>query len=161
MHDFTIRIAAKKDMAAASKFATPVVKELGFYNKEQMARNIYEMSAKELKANLKIYRDSVIIAITKEGKIVGLLTHFVGLNHVDWLDWILVDQRFRKKGLGKAMLNYAIQNAKRNGCHKIWCDTDPNNKQAIKFFKRMGFRKIGIARKHSFGQDVIFWERLF
>lgn len=159
MREFTIRLATKKDLRAASKFGIPVVKSLEFYNKEHTARNAYEMSVKDLKVTLKRHRGSIIIAVAKDGNVVGLCTHFVGCGHVDWLDWILVDKSFRNKGLGRALMNYTIQEAKKHGCHKIWCDSNPGNKPALKFFRSMGFRKVGILRRHAFKEDEILWEK--
>ncbi len=160
MHDFTIRLATKKDLSAISKFATPVVKSMKFYNREHTAKNIYEMSVRDLKDTLRNYKDSLIVAMAKDGSAVGLCVHMEDHGHVDWLDWILVHKSFRKKGLGKAMLNYAMQEAKRHGHHKIWTDTSTKNKPAIKFFQRMGFRKIGVRKRHAFRQDEIVWEKL-
>jgi hypothetical protein len=53
MRDFTVRLARKRDIPAVSRFATSVVKSMKYYNKEQMAANIYEMSTKDLKNTLK------------------------------------------------------------------------------------------------------------
>ncbi len=160
MHDFTIRLATKKDLSSISKFATPIAKSLKFYNREQMARNIYEMSVKALKETIKENKDSIIIAESKDGNVVGLITQFPGFGHVDWLDWILVDRNFRGKKIGRALVKYAIQQARKHGCHKVWCVSHPNNKQVLKFSQKMGFRKVGILKKHSFQQDEILWEKL-
>ena len=97
--------------------------------------------------------------MAKDGRVVGMCTHYIGHGHVDWLDWILVDQSFREKGVGRALINFAMKDAKKHGCHKIFCDTHPRNKPAFKFFSRMGFRKVGILRKHAFREDQIMWEK--
>ena len=159
MRGFTIRLATKEDLPAVSRLGTAVVKSMKFYNKEHTAQNIHEMSLKELKKDFNTYKDSIIIAVAKEDNVVGLCEHFVGHGHVDWLDWGLVDKRFRRKGIRRAMLNYEIREAKRQGCHKVWCNTNPENKPAIKFFKRMGFRKVGILKRHAFREDEILWEK--
>ncbi len=130
-----------------------------FYNKEHMARNVYEMSTKDLKDGLKHYKDSLIIAVAKDGSVVWLVWHNEDHGYVDWLDWILVAPAFRKKGVGRAMLNYAMQYAKRHGRHKIWTNTNPKNKLAIKFFRKMGFRRVGILKRHAFKQDEILLEK--
>ncbi len=157
--DFDIRFATIKDIPAISRFGTPIVKSMKFYNKEHMRRNIYELSVKDLKDTFRT-KDSIIIATTKEGKVVGFCVHYIGHGHVGWIDWLLVDDTLRKRGLGRALVNYAIRDAKRRGCHKVWCDSNPNNKNAKKFFTKMGFRKIGVAKRHAYGEDEIFWEKI-
>lgn len=160
MSDFTIRIAKRKDLPAISRFGTPIVKSLWFYSREHTARNVYEMSVKDLKNTMENYTGNLIIAVAKDGKIVGMVAHNDEHGHVDWLDWILVDQNFRKKGVGRALVNYAIKDAKKRGLHKIWTDCNTKNKPAIKFFSGMGFRKVGILKQHAFRQDEILWEKL-
>ncbi len=157
---FEIRLATRRDLAAASRFATPVIRSLKFYNQECTKNNIKEVSAKALADDLAKDANSVILAVQRGGGIVGIATHFMGLGHVDWLDWILVSQDCRSRGIAAAMLKYAMDNAKGRGCHKVWCDSNPQNVPALRFFSRMGFRKVGVLRRHSFGQDQIIWERL-
>ncbi len=159
MRDFVIRIATKKDIPAISRFGTPVVRELNFYKKEHMARNVYELSIEDLNDTFKS-KDSLIVAESRDGKIVGMVAHYPGHGHVDWLDWIIIDKNYRKKGLGKAMINFTIKEAKRRGCHKIWCDTHPKNTTVNRFLKKFGFRKVGILKKHSFKDDQLIWEKI-
>ena len=161
MRGFTIRVAKEKDIKAISRFGTPVAKEMRFYNKEHTAGNIYEMSVKYLKNAFKYYNSRTVIALAKDGNIVGLCMHYPGHGHVDWLDWLLVDKRFRKMGLGKALIDYAIKDAKKQGCHKMWCDSNPGNKPMLKFMPKIGFRKVGTLKKHAYREDEILWEKLF
>ncbi len=159
MHDFVIRIATKRDIPAISRFGTPIARELDFYTKEHIARNVYELSVEDLLDTFKS-KDSLIVAETKEGKIVGMIAHYPGLGHVDWLDWIIIDKDYRRDGLGGAMMNFTIKEAKRHGCHKIWCDTHPKNTPVNGFLKKLGFRKVGILKKHSFKDDQLIWEKI-
>ncbi|MDE1869018.1 MAG: GNAT family N-acetyltransferase [Candidatus Micrarchaeota archaeon] len=158
MREFEVRFATKRDLPAISGFGAPIVKAMKFYNKEHMARNVYELGVRDLKDTFR-HKNCIIIAATKEGKIVGFCTHYPGHGHVDWLDWILVDKNLRKAGIGRALIGFVIKDAKRRGCHKIWCDSNPNNRLAFKFFTKMGFRKIGIAKRHAYREDEIFWEK--
>ncbi len=156
---FSVRFATKRDLTAVSKFGTPVVKSMKFYNKEHTARNIYELSTKDLSKTFREHKNSIVIAVTEASRVIGFCTHFPGHGHVDWLDWLLVDGGFRKLGVGRALIDFVMQDAKKRGCHKVWCDTNPHNKNAVNFFTRMGFRRIGVAQKHAFREDEIFWEK--
>jgi len=160
MPGFTVRIAKAKDLKAISSFATPIVKEMKFYNREHMARNLYEVSLKDLKETIKNYKDSIVIAVAKDGRIIGMCMHFFGFGHVDWLDWRLVSRDFRRNGVGRAMLKFQIQQARRHNCHKMWADCHPKNRPIIRFFRANGFRKVGVLRKDTFKQDRMLWEKI-
>jgi ribosomal protein S18 acetylase RimI-like enzyme len=160
MRGFTIRLATKKDLKAVSVFATPIVKGLKFYNREHTARNLYEMSVEDLRDTLKNFKDSIVMAVSKEGDIIGISIHSNTHGHTDWSDFTIVSPRFRKKGVGRALLRYVIKEAKRHGNHKVWGNTHPKNASAIKLLKSMGFRRVGMLRKHAFKQDEILWEKL-
>ncbi len=161
MQKVKIRVAKKRDIRAISKFGTPVVKEMKFYNREHMARNIYELSIRDLNDTLRHNRNGIVIALSDSNSVIGMCVHYVSHGHVDWLDWLLVDKRYRKMGIGKALMEFAIKDAKKKGCHKMWCNSNPENKPMLKFMPKLGFRKIGIAKRHAFKEDEILWERIF
>ncbi|MCL4389573.1 GNAT family N-acetyltransferase [Candidatus Marsarchaeota archaeon] len=119
MPEFSIRLAREKDLPALSRFAAPIMASLKFYNEESTKKNIKEISQKELKGSLKWNRNNVIMAVANDGKIIGLGMHYLSSGHVDWLEWLLIDKNFRRKGLGRALVNYAIRNAKMRGGHKV------------------------------------------
>jgi diamine N-acetyltransferase len=60
---------------------------------------------------------------------------------------------FIGKGVGKAMMQYAIQYAEENRYHAVWLGVWEHNKRAIDFYQSFGFRKFS---EHDFvlGNDV-------
>jgi diamine N-acetyltransferase len=60
---------------------------------------------------------------------------------------IYVNKDFQKHGLGKYLLNEAVEIAKARHKSKIWLGVWEKNENAIAFYKRMGFVESG---SHSF-----------
>jgi ribosomal protein S18 acetylase RimI-like enzyme len=63
------------------------------------------------------------------------------------LERIYVRKEFRGKGLGKVLIEYAIQIARQRGKRYIWLGVWERNADAIVFYRRMGFT---IAGYHAF-----------
>jgi ribosomal protein S18 acetylase RimI-like enzyme len=63
------------------------------------------------------------------------------------IERIYVRKEFKGKGLGKNLMNHAIQLAKEMKKNFIWLGVWEKNLNAIAFYKKMGFREKG---KHSF-----------
>ncbi|MDR6721820.1 ribosomal protein S18 acetylase RimI-like enzyme [Paenibacillus amylolyticus] len=63
------------------------------------------------------------------------------------IERIYVKKAFQKHGLGKHLLNKAIEIANEQNKHNIWLGVWEKNENAIAFYKRMGFVQQG---SHSF-----------
>ncbi len=65
---------------------------------------------------------------------------------------IYIKSKFQKNGLGKVLINKAIETAVESGKRKIWLGVWEENNKAIAFYKNMGFVQEGT---HSFfmGED--------
>ena len=66
---------------------------------------------------------------------------------------IYVDTGQQGRGVGKALLDFALEEAHRQGCDAVWLGVWENNAKAIAFYDRQGFAPFG---KHDFviGTDV-------
>ena len=52
-------------------------------------------------------------------------------------------QEYIGKGIGKALMQAAIDEAKQKGCDSIWLGVWEKNPRAINFYKEWGFREVG------------------
>ncbi len=52
---------------------------------------------------------------------------------------VITDEKYRNQGIGKAMMNEAINKAWRAGCYKIMLLTGRNNESTHRFYQRCGF----------------------
>ena len=60
---------------------------------------------------------------------------------------IYVRKEHKGKGLGKVLMDYALQQAKEKKKNYVWLGVWEKNVDAIAFYKKMGFRETG---RHSF-----------
>jgi len=75
-----------------------------------------------------------------------------------WLGWFCVDPAYRRKGIGKRLLEFILKYAKRKG-YKIFCiETTSHEKQkaAMKLFKKFGFKKVGRIKNYYKSFDLIY-----
>lgn len=63
------------------------------------------------------------------------------------IERIYIKNKFQKHGLGKYLLNHAMEIAKERNKKKIWLGVWEKNENAIAFYKKMGFVQTGA---HSF-----------
>lgn len=64
-----------------------------------------------------------------------------------------VDKGYRKKGVGKKLLQEVIANLKNDGFREIELTVDPGNKAANRLYKSFGFKRIDF-RKNEYGRGV-------
>ncbi|MCI1590485.1 GNAT family N-acetyltransferase [Heyndrickxia oleronia] len=63
------------------------------------------------------------------------------------IERIYIKKKFQKHGLGKYLLNIAIESGMKRNKKKIWLGVWEKNENAIAFYKKMGFVQSG---SHSF-----------
>jgi len=82
-------------------------------------------------------------------KIVGFAeTYMTKINNTKAgiIYYIGVHPKFRKKGVGKALVNYAINYFRKHGAKVVLASTRTWNIEARKFFKNLGFEEIPYER---------------
>ncbi|MEZ5791640.1 MAG: GNAT family N-acetyltransferase [Nitratireductor sp.] len=62
-----------------------------------------------------------------------------------------VDHRFRSKGIGEAMMRFAIDEAQRAGCAKVQLTSNAERKAAHRFYERLGFSRSHAGFKMKLG----------
>lgn len=102
---------------------------------------------------------NLIQVVAKEGKLIVGAGYGICYAGVCYLEWIGIQRTHRGKGIGKKLVRYLEQAAKRQGIHKVWLNTDNHNLASIKLFRSAGYRKIGVVKKHWYGTDNILWEK--
>jgi ribosomal protein S18 acetylase RimI-like enzyme len=58
-----------------------------------------------------------------------------------WLEDLYVAERARGAGLGRALVQAAIERARERGCRRIDLDVDPDNAAAQALYRSLGFRE--------------------
>jgi 8-oxo-dGTP diphosphatase len=113
-----------------------------------------DMSPEELEAARLRMRESTaldVLAAEADGEVVGFLVlSFVpaltGLRA--WIDDVAVDPRRRRQGIGRALVEAAMQRASRRGATHLYMDTSRGNPDAKEFYAACGFEEGGVAPLH-------------
>jgi len=87
-----------------------------------------------------------ILVLKGEGKILGMVSLLYSIStalggKVAILEDMIIHQDYRQKGLGKELLNEAINFSKEQNCLRLTLLTDFNNDVAINFYQHFGFKK--------------------
>lgn len=82
--------------------------------------------------------------------------------HIDfgtfWLNWIGTKKEYRNTGIASNLFYELLKQLKGKNIHKIWFDTRTENKEAIRFFKRLGCKKICKIENHWYKSDFYLWQ---
>jgi GNAT superfamily N-acetyltransferase len=102
-------------------------------------------------SKIRSYPDYHIYIATCEGKIVGSfallimdnLAHFGAKSGV--VEDVVVAKQWQNKGIGKQMMNFAIQKCKDAGCYKLTLSSNIKREDAHKFYESLNFKKHGYS----------------
>jgi ribosomal protein S18 acetylase RimI-like enzyme len=84
------------------------------------------------------------------GAIVG--TVMAGYDgHRGWINYLAVDPVRRRKGFGRALVERAERRLSELGCPKVNLQVRRENREAMAFYERIGFREDAVA---SFGKRL-------
>jgi aminoglycoside 6'-N-acetyltransferase len=99
--------------------------------------------------------DGAAFAVEAEGELAGWLA-FSEENDPDYrhagLDIVLAP-RFQGRGLGPEALRAAIRWLAERGHHRVTIDPAAANERAIRAYRSVGFRPVGIMRAYERGPD--------
>lgn len=138
--------------------------EHGAIRHEIVAVPPYEKSYR--KDNLTARReapDKAIFLAFLDDSLAGRIVLSEGLNGYAWVDDIAVDVRHRRKGVGRALMDRAIDWAAARGLPGLRLETQHNNVPACRFYASCGFRLGGFDRDlyrglaRSTNEIALFW----
>jgi ribosomal protein S18 acetylase RimI-like enzyme len=73
---------------------------------------------------------------------------------VAFCNWLMIDTKFQKKGVGKTLLQSFEKLAMDAGCHCVFLYASKHN---IAFYEKMGYKQSGVFEKGWFGNtDYLF-----
>ncbi len=87
----------------------------------------------------------VRVGTGKEKKIIGFLTVYlvrIPSGVVAVSEDLLVDEQYRKWGVGRFLMEYGINLAEKKGARHISLRTNPNRLEANKLYEQMGFNLV-------------------
>ena len=88
-----------------------------------------------------------IIVAEEDGRIVSSCVCLIipnltrGLKPHAFIENVVTDSAYRKRGLATACLNYAKEIAEREGCYKLLLATCSKEESTLRFYERAGYNK--------------------
>jgi GNAT superfamily N-acetyltransferase len=90
------------------------------------------------------------------GEVVGttFLAVLPGLAHTNRsfavIEYVVVDEKCRRTGIGKLLTEACMAKAKAAGCYKIMLASSKFRKRAHKFYRAMGFQEDALSFRYYF-----------
>ena len=153
-----IRRAVPADADALSRLARDVAAEPGGW---LLTLGTWRSSSDERRAIRLLRRHpdaAILVAETGEG-IIGRLSltrdHHPSSQHIADLG-LMVAQPYRRRGVGRALLEAAVEWACSSGVSKLELHVFPHNEAAIKLYESFGFEREGYRkRQYHRGQEYV------
>ena len=136
-----IRFATREDLPAIVKLLAN--DELGAA-REDPGEPLHEnyLAAFEAMAD---ERDNDLVVMERDGACVGCLqiVIFSGFDRLGsrrgWIEGVRVAAHLRGQGLGRALLVWTIEHARRKGCAFVQLAINKNRRDGIRFYQSLGF----------------------
>lgn len=90
--------------------------------------------------------DKMFLLAYADGRLAGHVSVAVHWNRYGFIDHLAVDARFRRRGVGRALLAQAIDWARARHLPGVMLETQNNNVPACKLYERLGFTLGGFDR---------------
>lgn len=145
-----IREAAEKDIPAILDLYRQLSMNPADYKKAP------EDDCRKILKEIKKYPDASLLVAEEEGKVVGttfmaILPGFAhGTAPFGVIEYVVVDEKRRSKGIGKALMEYCKDLAKEARCYKIMLTSDKRRERAHKFYKSIGFENSAEGFRYYF-----------
>ncbi len=115
-------------------------------NKEMTEQQLYA-------AGLRFRENTALDVLVADwhGEVAGFLVLcFVSTltNPRAWIDDVAVSPSHRRQGIGRALVEAAVQRASRRGVTHLFLDTSRSNPDTLEFYRACGFEDGGIAPLH-------------
>ncbi len=159
-NDFIVRPADPGDAEALTRLAEAVSSEpeAWLISADGEWRSVGD-ERRYLKAVRRYPHAAVIVAERTDGALIGRLslardTHPASGHVADLGLMVAIDAR--RQGVGKALLEAAVEWARASGVRKLELHVFPWNEPAIQLYKRFGFEQEGLRKGHysRAGEDV-------
>lgn len=148
MNNILIRRAVKADIATVSKLAIELIESMK--NSGGIAKDVLSENSRNALTN----PNSYILLAEREGKVIGFISFMTRKTIIHsglcgLIDELVVSKRYRRKGVGKELIDAAIKECKKLRCCEVEVSTEFTNVNAREFYKHCGFEETGVIfEKH-------------
>lgn len=139
----TVRKATKKDITRILELYRQLVITTSPTEQDHSINpNDYQRAFDQIQA----FTGYNLLVAEEQGEVIGTLVLIIvpNLSHraLQWavVENMVVEERYRRQGIGKLLMDYAIARAKEAGCYKIQLSSDKRREEAHQFYKSQGFK---------------------
>jgi ribosomal-protein-alanine N-acetyltransferase len=101
-------------------------------------------------------RDAVVLKAVDESRDDAPIAGFASMRF-GWeethLDLLAVQPRYRRRGIGTALLRWLEESALTAGVSIVRLEVRESNVSALRFYERMGYRQVRLARGYYQGRE--------
>ena len=97
------------------------------------------------------YPDHAVYVATGDDRVVGTFALLImdNLAHLGApsavVEDVVVDERHRGRGIGRALMTFAIDHARARGCYKLALSSNTARPAAHAFYRALGFQQHGLS----------------
>ena len=111
---------------------------------------------KDIQRKLRVRPDLFLVGLENAKIIASVMAGYEG--HRGWLNYVAVAPEFRRRGAGRQILDEAERLLRAAGCAKINLQVRTTNRQAIQFYRRLGYEvddviSMGKRLEHDYQPD--------
>lgn len=148
---FVVRPAEPRDASALAELADAVSAEPEGWLATSNGWRSATDERRYLRAVRRYPHAAVLVAETDDGRVVGRLSiardqHPASAHVADV--GLMVDAAYRRRGIGRALLEGGVEWARGAGIRKLELHVFPWNDAAIALYERFGFVREGLRRNH-------------
>lgn len=104
-----------------------------------------------------IQDENYIIYVNEDENINGLLIAYNNYETIE-LECIVVDSKYRSKGIGTKLFTFLLHNASAD-IERIYLEVSELNKGAIKFYQKNGFKVVNVRKKYYKNNNALIMEK--
>jgi len=108
----------------------------------QLSANAKGLSMDRLAVLVESDNTLIFLGTDENGCILGMLSLIVmkiPTGNKAWIEDVVVDQAARGKGLGKSLMNHALEQAKKLGAKSVDLTSRPSRESANKLYQALGY----------------------
>ena len=150
-----LRPAAEEDIPRILELYRELA-ELATTSQAEVSQGTSADDYRRVLAELRAFPGHELLVAEDKGEVVGTMVLLIvpNLSHgaLPWayVDDVVVTHRYRRQGLGKLFMDYAIARAKEAGCHKVLLVSGKRRRGAHQFYRSLGFQASSYGFRFSF-----------
>ena len=91
----------------------------------------------DIACKLQVQPELFLVGQLDRAVIASVMAGYEG--HRGWINYLAVDPRFRRRGIGRRLMEAAEDELRKAGCPKINLQVRESNNETITFYRRLGY----------------------